>query len=310
MAVKHSPRNPNAAGPQHERPRMQSTQQIARREDDEVRLRDMRQTLAKLEVEFSRALSRAIDVKQFTRVAMTVYQTGSDLLECDPRTFIAACMQAAQLGLSVDPTLGEFYLIPRWNKHLGCKTVTTQIGYQGLLKRVRRSPLVDVIDAAVVRDGDGFEVVQGTTASLRHVPNLRDKPGDIIAAWALCRFKSGATVFRVLPKWEIDAARSRSDSKSGPWVTDYAAMAMKTALRRLCKVIPTDDATRSLVFNEERDEAREFIDVGFVVSQSGEQGDRDERSDEGETPKIAECNPGEDPAGDSGKEETDADRLQ
>jgi len=234
--------------------------------EDRTKIVVVKTMLERSKDEVSRALSGQMDPERFLRVALTTYQTGEGLTETDPITFIGCIVQAAQLGLSTDPLLGECYLLPRWNKHLKRKVCTLQIGYQGLMKRCRRSPLLDNIDADVVHANDEFEVIKGVPDSIiRHKPCLRGDPGPIVASYAIARFKTGSYVFRVCMVWEIEKARLRSDAGKkgwGPWKTDYDAMAMKTAIRRLTKVLPTDDVTRAQITNEERDES--VIDAAFA----------------------------------------------
>jgi recombination protein RecT len=203
--------------------------------------------------ELARALAGSLDVDKFTRVALTLYRSGDDKIQkCDPISFIAAVMQAAQLGLSVDPLLGEFWIIPRRSKaHGGRLIATTVIGYKGLLKRARRCPGVTNIDAGVVREGDMFDAQLGSTPSVMHRPMLSEERRPVIAAYAVAWLKGGPPSIRVLDVAEIDAARERSESPNGAWGTDYSAMARKTALRRLCPMLPLDELTLQQLARED-----------------------------------------------------------
>jgi recombination protein RecT len=203
--------------------------------------------------ELARALAGSIDPDKFTRVALTLYRTGDEKLQkCDPLSFIAAVMQAAQLGLSVDPLLGEFWLIPRRSKnHGGRLIVTSIIGYKGLLKRARRCPGVTNIDADVVREGDYFDAQKGTAPSVVHRPLLSEERRQVIGAYAVAWLRGGPPSVRVLDVAEIDAARQRSEAPDKIWGTDYAAMARKTALRRLCPMLPLDELTLQQLARED-----------------------------------------------------------
>jgi hypothetical protein len=58
--------------------------------------------------------------------------------------------------------------------------------------------------------------------------------------------------FDVMSRAEIDAIRKRSKSADdGPWVTDYAAMAIKTVVRRLFKFLPVSIEMQSAVSLDE-----------------------------------------------------------
>ena len=59
----------------------------------------------------------------------------------------------------------------------------------------------------------------------------------------------------VLDRGEVDARRGRSRaSSSGPCVTDYKAMALKTAVLALRNWIPFDGPTRSIIAQLDREE--------------------------------------------------------
>ena len=75
--------------------------------------------------------------------------------------------------------------------------------------------------------------------SVRHRPILgNDAP--LVAVYAIAKLKDGESIPLVLSKAEVDRYRKRSKaSTSGPWVTDYEAMAMKTAVRRLATWLPS-----------------------------------------------------------------------
>ena len=76
-------------------------------------------------------------------------------------------------------------------------------------------------------------------ALLEHSPTLDEDPGPLRAVYGLARFKDGGSTSVVLRKAEVDAHRARSKSSGrGPWVTDYEAMARKTAIRAMMPFLP------------------------------------------------------------------------
>jgi len=57
---------------------------------------------------------------------------------------------------------------------------------------------------------------------------------DIAGAYCIVEAKDGAKYMEICTRKEIDARRNRSAAKdSGPWVTDFKAMARKCAIRKL-----------------------------------------------------------------------------
>ena len=82
-------------------------------------------------------------------------------------SFIAALMNAAQLGLEPNTPLGQAYLIPYKNK--GILECQFQIGYKGMIDLAYRTGQVQMIQAQIVREHDFFEYQYGsqTGASAR-----------------------------------------------------------------------------------------------------------------------------------------------
>lgn len=230
----------------------------------------VRHHLERMRDELEKALAKRIDVDQFIRVCATEFNTGgARMREADPLSFIAACVEAAQLGLSPNGALGECYLIPRKknekvNGEWRSRTIVScQLGYPGLVKLARRGGDVLDVSAEVVHANDEFSVRLGTARGIEHTPWYclgHADPGEIIAAYATAEIRGAAKpAFRVLARAELeDAARRsgnpKSDDWSDVWTEHFAAMARKTAVTRLCKLLPIPDAAREAVNRDERRE--------------------------------------------------------
>lgn len=217
--------------------------------------------------ELDKALAGRIPRDFFARCALTAYKGGGDrMMAADPRSFLSCVIQVAQLGLSPDPLLGEVHFVPRGGH------VTIMMGYQGLLTLVRRSGQIAAIDAGVVHERDEIEVERGLQQRLRHVPSLSDDPGEVRAAYAIAHLSTGLPVFWLSPRWEIERARAAAGNKSPAWASDYGAMAQKTALRRLCKLLPRHPDAAAAIALEERGEMGIPIDPDITrVSAAPEQ---------------------------------------
>lgn len=205
-------------------------------------------------------LDGVVPVDRFLEVAKTAYLTNPQpLSDCTPKSVVRSIAQIALLQLSPDPRVGDAYLIPRRNKDTREMECTVMTGYQGLLKRIRRHPDITAVNASVVYAGDTFEYEEGLTPRLVHKPAIKDR-GNVIATYAIAFRKDAPPTFRVCTLDEIHDARARSESwkrgQQGPWKTDFAAMAMKTAIRRLAKLLPLDDTWRGQISAEEEIEAQ------------------------------------------------------
>lgn len=215
------------------------------------RMKSLRSLLESRKAEIAAALPRHLTPDRMLRVLLTAATKTPTLLNCEPASFYAAALTASQLGLEPDGVLGHAYLIP-----FG-KQVQFIPGYKGLIHLARRSKEISTIQAHVVHDGDRFEYEFGLSPKLVHVPlpTAKSGPDAVTFAYAVARLKDGGVQWDVLSRKEIDAVRSRSRAaQSGPWVTDYEEMAKKTALRRLCKLLPVSvELERAVALDERAD---------------------------------------------------------
>ena len=166
------------------------------------------------------ALPRHLNADRLLRIAMTSVQRTPKLLDCDPKSLIAAVIQSAQLGLEPDGALGHAYLVPYGN------TVTLIPGYRGLVDLARRSGQLSTISAQVVYERDTFDYTLGIDETITHRRYDGDEdPGKMTHAYAVAKLKDGGVQTVVMSRREVLAVKARSKaSGSGPWVTDEPEM--------------------------------------------------------------------------------------
>ncbi len=195
------------------------------------------------------------------RVALLAISRTPKLAECTPHSLLNSFMTASQLGLEVGGVLGEAYLVPYKQE------ATFIVGYRGLINLARRSGQIQSVESQVVRDGDEFDFEYGIQPIFRHrLVAPVDSP--ITHAWALARFKDGGHQLDVMTLDEVNAIRSRSRAASnGPWVTDFAEMAKKTVVRRLCKYLPLSPEMADAIEESDRGEFGNFVE-GQVIEAS------------------------------------------
>jgi len=187
--------------------------------------------LEKMKPAIAQALPKHISAERMARIAMTAVRSNAQLAKCSPVSFLGSLLQASQLGLEVNTPLGHAYLIPYKD------VATLVIGYQGMLDLARRSGLVKAIYAHPVFEGDEFDYELGLEPKLRHKP--KEQSDVLTHVYAVARLLTGEPIFTVLTRAKVETFRARSRaSGSGPWVTDFDAMAMKTAVRRLWSWLP------------------------------------------------------------------------
>jgi recombination protein RecT len=205
---------------------------------------------------FQEALPRVgITPDQMIRIVSTCMRMNPDLKKCTGPSLISCMMQACEVGLSLSNTLGHAYLVPYNNNKKGVKEATFMIGYKGLVALARRSGEIKAIRAKVVYDKEPFELPTQLGDQIVHQSLPPSQRGEKYGVYAEAALKDGGYQWVFLWPEEVLSYRKRSKaSSSGPWVTDEEEMWMKTALRRLCKLLPmaVEDA-RAIADDEYRD---------------------------------------------------------
>lgn len=189
--------------------------------------------------EIKRALPSMITTERFTRIALSALNNNPQLQKCTPISFLAALLNAAQLGLEPNTPLGQAYLIPFKNKGvLECQFL---IGYTGLIELAYRSGNIQTIQAQIVRSNDEFYYEYGLEPKLIHRPAATER-GEFTFCYGYFKTINGGYGFSVMSKEEIEAYAATysksSDSSFSPWKTAFPEMAKKTCLRQALKYAP------------------------------------------------------------------------
>ncbi|MCD9194249.1 recombinase RecT [Streptomyces albireticuli] len=183
--------------------------------------------------EIARALPAHMDADRIARIALTTLRRTPKLGECSPESFLGALMTCSQLGVEPGGPTGEAYLVPFKGE------VTFVLGYRGMAKLFWQSPMAKSLSAQVVYDGDFFEYEYGLDQRLVHRPALTGR-GKAIAYYAVATTTTGGSAFVVLSPEDIEKHRKHSSfPNGGPWRDHYEAMARKTCVRELFKLLPT-----------------------------------------------------------------------
>ncbi len=216
--------------------------------------------------EIKNALPDVITPERFTRMALSTLNNNVKLRECAPVTFLAAMMNAAQLGLEPNTPLGQAYLIPYRNH--GKMECQFQIGYKGLIDLVYRNPNIQTVQAQCVYENDTFEYELGLEPKLVHKPALTDR-GSLILVYALWKAENGGYGFEVMSKDDIDShARRYSqsyNSSSSPWKSNFEEMAKKTVIKKCLKYAPLRSDILRAVSNDETIKSSISVDMSEVA---------------------------------------------
>ncbi len=212
----------------------------------------IQQYIKSMEGEIKKALPSVITPERFTRMTLSALSVNPKLAVCTPKSFLAAMMSAAQLGLEPNTPLGQAYLIPYRNK--GVDEVQFQIGYKGLIDLAYRSGEVEVVQAQVVYSNDEFECEYGLEPKLRHKPADSDR-GEPVKVYAVFKTKSGGYGFEVMSIEDIRRHAQKYSKAYGsdysPWSTNFEEMAKKTVLKKVLKYAPLkSDFVRGIAQDE------------------------------------------------------------
>ena len=186
----------------------------------------------------AKALPKVITPERFTRMTLSAISNNADLQACTPTSFLAAMMQAAQLGLEPNTPLGQAYLIPYRNH--GRMECQFQTGYQGLIDLCYRTQQYKRITAETVHENDVFEYELGLEPKLVHKPAMKNR-GASIAYYATYTLTNGGQSFVIMSRDEMEEFRKQYVKASGdrtPWSTSFNSMAKKTVLKQLLKLAP------------------------------------------------------------------------
>lgn len=179
--------------------------------------------------------------------ALQIMRNSPYMQRCIPQTIEDAVINVAAIGLSLNPVLQHGFLIPRRKgNHVVC---CFDPGYRGLIKLATDGGLVSLVQAAAVYEEEermgNFKITRGTNPMVIHntdpLMKLEDM-GKIIGAYCIAYVK-GAPVPHVtwMPIDDIQKAAMKSEAfnprkegkkPSGPWLTDFQEMCVKTAIKR------------------------------------------------------------------------------
>lgn len=199
----------------------------------------------------ARALPNTITPDRLIGVFTMILKSSPQLTQCSQSSLVAAVIQAVQLGLTPG-NIGHFHLIPFNNK--GKMEAQFMIGFKGLMELVNRSGNACILGSECVYSKDQFEYEQGLTPKLRHVPADGER-GEFIGVYCVAKnMLANEKVFVYLQKEEVEKVKASSKAASSeysPWAKWPAEMAKKTAVKRICKMLPLSVEMQQKVSTDE-----------------------------------------------------------
>ena len=221
-----------------------------------------------MEPEIKKALPSVITPERFLRMALSALNNTPQLRECTPMSFIAALLNAAQLGLEPNTPLGQAYLIPYKNRNtVECQF---QLGYKALINLAFRTGQMQMIQAHVVRERDVFDFEYGLNPKLIHRPadGSPEDRGEITYIYAMYKLSNGGYNFEVSNKAEMDYFAAKYSkafaSQYSPWNTAYEEMAKKTVIKRVLKYAPVSSEFQRALSTDESIKTELSVDMSEI----------------------------------------------
>lgn len=222
----------------------------------------------------------------FLSSLLTLTNNNRLLATANPKTILAAAAMAASLDLPISPSLGKAWIVP----YKG--SASFQIGYKGVIELAMRTGKMKHIIMTPVYEGEIRDWNRFTEA---YTPG--EKVSDNVVGY-FARFETvnGFSKTAYWTKEEVTAHAKRFSKafNSGPWQSDFDAMACKTVLLSIMKTyapmsIEMQEALESdgkvATINESTGEA-EYIDVDVNDAQEEAHELQDARSVDMETGEI------------------------
>jgi len=275
-------------------------------------LETVRKTLYQpnMEKALAAVLPKTANMDRWLALAWQASKTLKDKPNLDANSVLVSIYEGAKLGLELNPTLGEAYLVP-FNCRVKVRgqdewrTICTFIpGYRGLIKLARRAGIKD-IQGRVVMSNDEFDYYldeNGPHMMFRPVARDRGTP-----LWVISRaiLPDGTySIMDPLPWDKVEQIKQQTLKRSkgtGPWTTHEEEMGIKTGIRRHCKVLPQETIlAEALHLDEQAEELgkpQTQIDPALDNIIDGEyremleETEREEITGEGSKPRLASPKP-------------------
>lgn len=198
--------------------------------------------LKKWDENLSALLPRHVSKQQFLEsLRMALFQAKKTGSSSADEALYTACCRCAQLGMTPGP-LNEVYFSSREGQ------VEFLLGYKGIIALARRAIPEIQIEANVVREGDEFTYVLGTSPTVNLKQGEDCSTENITHAYVQVRFPDGTSKLTVVDQEHIIKRMNCSkgaNAPSSPWKKFPREMWLKTAIRDAFRFINLSPETLS-----------------------------------------------------------------
>jgi len=187
-------------------------------------------------------VSNQISPAQFKQVIISEIKNNSKLLSAfikNPRSLFASIIYCAELGLSPNSNLGEFFFVSDG------EYVKPVLGYKGIIALLNRTGNIKSIWAESVHEGDDFEYEIGLEPKLVHKPKDGIRNAFTLEyIYIVVKTSNDEKLFKVMSKSELINTISTMTTPNDMYFNDSKDpnfwMLKKIALKQLAKLLPKD----------------------------------------------------------------------
>lgn len=166
--------------------------------------------------------------QSFVNNVVALVSANTLLQNCQPMTVVYAALKATALRLPLDPSLGQAWVVPYGNQ------AQFQIGSKGLVQLALRTGKFARLNVTEIKEGELIDndILSGDVV-IKALPNRNGLPTIGYAAYFRLNNGYEKTIYKSKEDVLAHAKRFSKAYNSGPWKTDFDAMARKTVLKEL-----------------------------------------------------------------------------
>ena len=217
-------------------------------------------TIAKTRSEFKSSLLDFDKERIFAAQMLSKNDYLAMVAKDNPLSLISAMHNVAAIGITLNPTMQQAYLIPRKPAYDKPPAVCLDIGYRGLIGLGVDSGSIVCAKAELVYFKDEF-IYRGALEKPIHKFNpFSTDRGALVGGYCVAPLKDGTVMVDAMSVADMDQIRNSSEAYKkgfGPWKDWPEQMQLKTIVKRAAKWWPKSDlrlANAIRILNEDNGE--------------------------------------------------------
>jgi len=183
-----------------------------------------------------------INPSAFKQVVLTEIrksETMRNAFSLSPESLFASIIHCAELGLSPNQSVGEFFFVPYKSQ------IRPVLGYKGIVTLLLRDGGLKTISCESVHEGDEFHYELGLDPVLKHIPADPIRTSfSLTHIYCVAKTRDDEKPFKVLSKMELEKIINNMQNVNHLYWNDEKDsqfwMLKKIALKQLAKLLPKD----------------------------------------------------------------------